>query len=128
MPTYEFRCPQGHDFEKFYRSIGGAPTEVFCPSCGKVAIRQLSAGGGLLFRGTGFYITDYGKDGKKQATVAPAPDKPEGTSAGDSSTSRPESSAGADKSSSAAGESGAGPAKAAPEPKPATAKKPKAGE
>ena len=35
MPTYEFRCPKGHEFEKFYRSISAAPREVFCPTCGK---------------------------------------------------------------------------------------------
>ena len=68
MPTYEFRCPTGHDFEKFYRSIGSAPSEVACPACGSIAERQLSAGGGLVFKGSGFYITDYGKDGKKSQT------------------------------------------------------------
>jgi putative FmdB family regulatory protein len=67
MPTYEYRCPNGHDFEKFYRSIGTAPTEVACPVCGKIAERQLS-GAGLVFKGSGFYITDYGKDGKKSQT------------------------------------------------------------
>ena len=65
MPTYEFLCPNGHDFEKFYRSISAAPGELPCPVCGKVAERQLSAGAGLVFKGSGFYITDYGKDGKK---------------------------------------------------------------
>jgi putative FmdB family regulatory protein len=68
MPTYEFRCPKGHDFEKFYRSIGSAAAEVACPVCGSIAERQLSAGGGLVFKGSGFYITDYGKDGKKSQT------------------------------------------------------------
>ena len=68
MPTYEFRCPTGHEFEKFYRSISAAPPEVACPTCGKIAERQLSAGGGLVFKGSGFYITDYGKDGKKSQT------------------------------------------------------------
>jgi putative FmdB family regulatory protein len=72
MPTYEFRCPKGHEFEKFYRSIGAAPLEVACPTCGMIAERQMSAGGGLVFKGSGFYITDYGKDGKKPQT-APAP-------------------------------------------------------
>jgi putative FmdB family regulatory protein len=70
MPTYEFRCPKGHDFEKFYRSMSAAPLEVPCPICGKVAERQMSAGAGLVFKGSGFYITDYGKDGKK--STAPA--------------------------------------------------------
>ncbi len=68
MPTYEFRCPKGHDFEKFFRSIASAPGEVACPVCGSIAERQLSAGGGLVFKGSGFYITDYGKDGKKSQT------------------------------------------------------------
>ncbi|MBA3655910.1 MAG: zinc ribbon domain-containing protein [Gemmatimonadaceae bacterium] len=75
MPTYEFRCPDGHDFEKFYRSIGAAPAEVQCPRCGIVATKLMSAGGGLVFKGSGFYITDYGKDGKKaQAALAPKTD------------------------------------------------------
>lgn len=66
MPTYEFRCPDGHDFEKFYRSISAAPAVVQCPRCDAVAKRLMSAGGGLVFKGSGFYITDYGKDGKKK--------------------------------------------------------------
>ncbi len=71
MPTYEFRCPKGHDFEKFYRSMSSAPLEAPCPVCGKIAERQVSAGAGLVFKGSGFYITDYGKDGKK-STAPPA--------------------------------------------------------
>ena len=70
MPTYEFRCPKGHDFEKFYRSMSAAQLQVPCPTCGKTAERQVSAGAGLVFKGSGFYITDYGKDGKKSATTA----------------------------------------------------------
>ena len=64
MPLYEFRCPNGHDFEKFYRSIGTSSSEAECPVCGAVAQRLMSAAG-LVFKGSGFYITDYGKDGKK---------------------------------------------------------------
>ena len=64
MPLYEFRCPNGHDFERFYRSIGAAPAEVLCPECSALAERRISAAG-LVFKGSGFYITDYGKDGKK---------------------------------------------------------------
>ena len=70
MPLYEFRCPSGHEFEKFYRSIGAAPSDEKCPECGQLAERLMSAAG-LVFKGTGFYITDYGKDGKKPQTPAP---------------------------------------------------------
>jgi putative FmdB family regulatory protein len=87
MPTYEFRCPLGHDFENFYRSIGAAPAEVACPVCGKIAERQLSAGAGLVFKGSGFYITDYGKDGKKSQTPPPAKEGAAASSGGDSSAS-----------------------------------------
>jgi putative FmdB family regulatory protein len=65
MPTYEFTCPNGHDFEKFFRTISGGASELPCPVCGAIAVRKISAGAGLMFKGTGFYITDYGKDGKK---------------------------------------------------------------
>ena len=72
MPTYEFRCPAGHDFERFYSKISDSVSETPCPECGAVAVRRISGGAGLLFKGSGFYITDYGKDGKKdQKPAAP---------------------------------------------------------
>jgi putative FmdB family regulatory protein len=65
MPTYEYRCPDGHEFEQFVQKMSLASSELPCPVCGKVASRRISAGGGFVFKGSGFYITDYGKDGKK---------------------------------------------------------------
>lgn len=62
MPTYEYRCPEGHDFELFQKMSDKPKTK--CPVCGKLATRQISGGAGLVFKGSGFYITDYGKDGK----------------------------------------------------------------
>jgi putative FmdB family regulatory protein len=62
MPTYEFRCPAGHEFDRFYKTISTAPSEVPCPECGAIAARQLSAGAGFQFKGSGFYLTDYGKN------------------------------------------------------------------
>lgn len=62
MPTYEYRCPAGHEFELFQK-ISNRP-RAKCPSCGRLATRQISGGAGLVFKGSGFYITDYGKDGK----------------------------------------------------------------
>jgi len=61
MPTYEFRCPEGHEFEKFYRSIGGAESTALCPVCGERAERMMSAAG-FAVKGSGFYLTDYGKN------------------------------------------------------------------
>ena len=63
MPTYEYRCPVGHEFEVVQRITDRRP-RTKCPVCGKIAERQLSGGAGLIFKGSGFYITDYGKDGK----------------------------------------------------------------
>jgi putative FmdB family regulatory protein len=75
VPTYEFRCPDGHDFEHFFPRISDAASVMPCPTCGVPGERRISAGGGLLFKGSGFYITDYGKDGKKDRRAkAPAPD------------------------------------------------------
>ena len=61
MPTYEFRCPEGHDFEKFYRTISSAESQSACPECGKLAERVMSRSG-FAFKGSGFYLTDYGKN------------------------------------------------------------------
>jgi putative FmdB family regulatory protein len=77
MPTYEYECPEGHTFEKFQKMTDR--TRAKCPACGKAATRKISGGAGLVFRGTGFYITDYGKDGKgprKAEAEKPAGEKP----------------------------------------------------
>jgi putative FmdB family regulatory protein len=68
MPTYEYRCVQGHAFEKSQR-ITEPPLEV-CPVCGARAERLLSPGIGLLFKGSGFYITDYRSDSYRKAAAA----------------------------------------------------------
>ena len=61
MPTYEYECDQcGHAFEEFQR-ISAKPVRV-CPKCGKRKVRRLiSSGGGIVFKGSGFYATDYPK-------------------------------------------------------------------
>jgi putative FmdB family regulatory protein len=76
VPTYEYRCPSGHDFEHFVLRMSEAQSIMACPTCGKSAERRISAGGGLLFKGSGFYITDYGKDGKKDQRAKTAASKP----------------------------------------------------
>jgi len=62
MPTYEYQCPEGHEFELFQK-MSDKP-KAKCPVCGRMASRKISGGAGLVFKGSGFYITDYGKDGK----------------------------------------------------------------
>jgi putative FmdB family regulatory protein len=62
MPTYEYQCPDGHLFDKFQKMTDKPRAK--CPVCGKPAARKISGGAGLVFKGSGFYITDYGKDGK----------------------------------------------------------------
>jgi putative FmdB family regulatory protein len=122
MPTYEFRCPTGHEFEQFYRSISGAPSEVACPTCGKKAERQISAGGGLVFKGSGFYITDYGKDGKKSQTAPPASGgSAAGAGAGESTAAKSDSKPAAE--SKPATESKSGGESKPRDPKPAAASK-----
>ena len=97
MPTYEFRCPKGHEFEKFYRSMSAAQLKVPCPTCGKTAERQVSAGAGLVFKGSGFYITDYGKDGKKAATLEPSGAKESTSSGTDAGAAKEEQSGKSEK-------------------------------
>ena len=86
MPTYEYRCPNGHQFEHFFRTMSSGEKTMLCPECGQVAERKVSGGSGLLFKGSGFYITDYGKDGKKDQRKA-AESKSESGGSGDSSKS-----------------------------------------
>src|ERR1051325_2507489 len=59
MPTYEYKCDAcGYEFERF-QSITADPVKR-CPECGKAKVRRLiSTGAGLIFKGSGFYITDY---------------------------------------------------------------------
>jgi len=100
MPTYEFRCPNGHEFEHFYRKMSDAQPTLPCPVCAALAQRLVSAGAGLHFKGSGFYITDYGKDGKKNDRTAAKP-----ATKGDKSPSESASS-GSPGAGSSAGEAG----------------------
>jgi predicted nucleic acid-binding Zn ribbon protein len=64
MPTYEFRCPDGSIIERVFK-MSEVPESIPVPGGEGVAVRMISGGADLLFKGSGFYITDYGKDGKK---------------------------------------------------------------
>jgi putative FmdB family regulatory protein len=75
MPTYEYACREcGYGFEEI-QSIKAEPL-VTCPNCGKNSLKRLlGTGAGLIFKGNGFYITDYKKNGKP--STEKRSDKPE---------------------------------------------------
>jgi putative FmdB family regulatory protein len=72
MPTYEYACGAcRHRFEKF-QSISASPIRK-CPKCGKSKVRRLlGTGAGLIFKGSGFYITDYRSESYKSAAKGDA--------------------------------------------------------
>ena len=67
MPTYDYVCDGcGHAFELFQGMTD--PVKKTCPKCGKKKLRRLiGAGGAIVFKGSGFYITDYRKGGAPKA-------------------------------------------------------------
>ncbi len=85
MPTYVYRCPQEHTFEVEHRIKDESPRH--CPECGAAAKRVPAGGAGLLFKGSGFYITDYRSSSYQQKAKADAGgDKPASGGAGAPST------------------------------------------
>ena len=64
MPTYDYDCQAcGNTFELF-QSMSEPPADK-CPECGGLVRRRIHGGAGLIFKGSGFYLTDYKKSGKK---------------------------------------------------------------
>jgi putative FmdB family regulatory protein len=112
MPTYDYQCDAcGHEFEKF-QSITARPTRK-CPACGKNKARRLiGIGAGVIFKGSGFYQTDYKNSGAK--------DKPAESKSSDSGDSKPaaETKAASTESSKPAASESKSDSK--PKPKPAS--------
>jgi putative FmdB family regulatory protein len=79
MPTYEYRCKScGHEFEEFQSM--SADLLVICPKCAEPSLKRLmSSGMGLVFKGSGFYQTDY-KKSSSSPSASPATPKPESKS------------------------------------------------
>ncbi|MBI1372571.1 MAG: zinc ribbon domain-containing protein [Phycisphaera sp.] len=104
MPTYDYRCDNcGHEFEQFQSITANALRK--CPECGKLKLKRLiGTGGGVIFKGSGFYQTDYRSESYNKAKAADAP-KSESTSSSESKSekkaeSKPDTKKPADASTS----------------------------
>ncbi len=72
MPTYEFRLPDGTIIERSFK-ISEVPDEIPNPNGEGSAVRIISGGAALLFKGSGFYLTDYGRNAHRTQGDAPKP-------------------------------------------------------
>jgi putative FmdB family regulatory protein len=88
MPTYEYKCDKcGHQFEQMQGITSKSLRK--CPKCGKSALRRLiGTGAGLIFKGSGFYATDYRSENYKESAKK---EKPEKTSEKKETTATPAS-------------------------------------
>jgi putative FmdB family regulatory protein len=82
MPIYEYRCPEGHTFERFQSMTAPAPEK--CDVCGAAPVELVLYPVAIHYKGSGFYTTDYGK-GKGAKTEGggeskPADSKPDSSS------------------------------------------------
>jgi len=125
MPNYEYECQKcGHGFEVFQKMTD--PKLKRCPVCGGKVVRLIGPGAGVVFKGSGFYSTDYRSDAYKQAAKAET-GKPE---AGKPTTEKSESGK-SETGKSETGKAGSGKAEAAkptPEAKPSSKAKKETGE
>jgi len=111
MPIYEYRCPDGHTFERFQSMTAPAPEK--CDVCGASPIEIVLFPVAVHYKGSGFYSTDYGKKGKAAAAKdggggdsgsssgdSASSSGDSGSSSGDSSSSKTDSPSKSDSSSS----------------------------
>ena len=91
MPIYEYRCPEGHTFERFQSMTAPAPEK--CDVCGAAPLELVLYPVAIHYKGSGFYTTDYGKSkatakeggdssssSEKKSESKPAESKPSSTS------------------------------------------------
>ena len=104
MPTYDYRCGEcGHEWEVF-QSITAKPKRK-CPGCGRQkAKRMIGPGAGIIFKGSGFYQTDYRSSSYKKGAEA-AKKAEESASKSSDSGSKSDSSPKSDSSSSKSSDS-----------------------
>lgn len=70
MPTYEYKREDGSTFEIIQKM--SEPALETCPTTGQKVRRVISGGGGVVYKGEGWYVTDYKNGGKKSASTPPA--------------------------------------------------------
>jgi len=125
MPTYEFRLPDGTIIEKSFK-ISEVPDEIPNPTGDGTAVRIISGGAGLLFKGSGFYLTDYGRNahrtqGEANKGAPGGASSPTESGGSKSEPAAPKSDSGSSKSDAgskpASGGSSSGEAKSTPAPK-----------
>jgi len=99
MPTYEYECSSCQYVFEAFQQISEAPLTE-CPRCKGPVRRKISGGSGLLFKGKGFYITDYRSENYKKKAAAESPERSRGEEKpkseapkekGNSSKAKPES-------------------------------------
>jgi putative FmdB family regulatory protein len=98
MPIYEYRCPNGHTFERFQSMSAAAPEK--CDVCGAAPLELVLYPIAIHYKGSGFYSTDYGKKGAAAAKKDggdSGSSSGDSSSGGDSSTSKTDSKPAADK-------------------------------
>lgn len=102
MPTYDYICDKcGHEFEAF-ESITADP-QKHCPKCDTDNLRRkIGPGAAILFKGSGFYITDYRSDSYNKAAKADSSSSSSSSKSGDSGSSSSSSSASSSSSTSSA--------------------------
>ena len=115
MPLYDYVCDAcGHRFEIIQRFSDTAPDA--CPSCGKGPLVRQFSSPAIQFKGSGFYITDYGKDAHKKK--APTDSKGDGSKGESASGGGDGAAPTSEKSSGDSAKSDAKPAESKPAPKP----------
>jgi len=91
MPTYDYECKNCHHTWEAFQSIK-APALKKCPECGKnQARRVIGPGAGIIFKGSGFYITDYRSDSYKKAAAADSSSSSSGSEKSSSDSAKSES-------------------------------------
>jgi putative FmdB family regulatory protein len=100
MPIYEYRCPEGHTFERFQSMTAAAPEK--CDVCGASPLEIVLYPVAVHYKGSGFYSTDYGKKGKAAAKKDGGESS---SSSGDSGSSSSDSGSASSGDSSSKGDS-----------------------